>query len=226
MEKKLRHKYVSVRYGSLVSYGGNQRQASGKLLRRCGCGVVAAADLLVYLSAHETDLPPLLERSENIPASEYNALLKELQTHYLPLIPHFGLSGWLMALGLNRFFLRKHWPVRAFWGVRSGRLQRCIAQMLSRDMPVILAVGPNLPLFWRRKSLTLYKKTPAGNYRPAGGTCAHYVTITAADDQWLRVSSWGQAYYIRWQDFQHYVQQYSNYFASNILYLRPKRFFF
>lgn len=224
MDKQLRHPYISVCYGGAPSFGGNQRRAGKKITRQCGCGVVACADLLLYLGANRPGCTPVLPSEASIPAETYNGLLETLRRKYLPLFPRFGLNGLLMVLGLNRWLRRNRWPLRAVWGVRPGRMQRCIGQMLARDLPVILAIGPNLPLFWRRKKLTLYRKTPGGDYKPVGGTCAHYVTVTAMEGEWLHLSSWGEAYSIRWAEYQAYVKQYSSYFASNIVYLRPTRF--
>ena len=45
----LRNSYPCIRRGDDVSWGGSQAWASREELRRWGCGVVAAADLLLYL---------------------------------------------------------------------------------------------------------------------------------------------------------------------------------
>ena len=213
MRKHLLHPYISVQHDRLRSFGGDQRRAQKAITRKCGCGVIACADLLLYLE----------HRPLPVAAADYNALAEELRRRYLPLLPRFGINGLLLTLGLNRCLRSRSIHLRATWGVRPGRLQRCIGGMLARDLPVILAIGPNFPLFWRRKKLTLYKTASDGSRRPAGSTCAHYVTVTAMDDEWLHISSWGEAYSIRWAEYRDYVKRCSSWLVSNIVCLRPTR---
>ena len=46
----LKYPYISVSDGGLKSYGGDQGKSENATMRRCGCGVIAAADVLLYLS--------------------------------------------------------------------------------------------------------------------------------------------------------------------------------
>ena len=39
----------------MLSYGGSQRWLDSGALRQCGCGVIAAPDLLLYLRQQRTD---------------------------------------------------------------------------------------------------------------------------------------------------------------------------
>ena len=67
----LQHPYISIALPHGKSYGGGQQLSRDAMLRRCGCGVVAAADLLLeygvvlspvvenrdYFRAHARTLP-------------------------------------------------------------------------------------------------------------------------------------------------------------------------
>ena len=61
------------------------------------------------------------------------------------MIPHFGMAGWMLVLGLNRYFSHERIGLRAAFGVLPRNLWVRISAMLAHDIPVILLVGPNFP---------------------------------------------------------------------------------
>ena len=89
--------------------------------------------------------------------------------------------------------------------------------MLSDDIPVILAVGPNLPFVWKKEKLTFYTKNHEGNLLPTAKTKAHFVTVTGRDGAWLRISSWGKEYYISIREYREYVKSHSSFLVSNVI---------
>ena len=92
--------------------------------------------------------------------------------------------------------------------------------MLSADLPVILAVGPNFPAVWMKERLRFFVKSKNGVFRPGTATKSHYVTVTGMDEDWLRISSWGSEYYISRREYEDYVHRHSNPLFSNILYIK------
>ena len=54
-------------------------------------------------------------------------------------------------------------------------------------------------------------------HREAGATRAHYVTVTGVDGEWMTVSSWGQVYDIRREEFDRYRYRHSCGLYSNIV---------
>ena len=60
-EHALKGVYISVLRNGVLSYGGSQRWSDSATLRQCGCGVIAALDLLLYLRQQRTDCRGLLE---------------------------------------------------------------------------------------------------------------------------------------------------------------------
>ncbi len=135
-------------------------------------------------------------------------------------IPGFGLTGIAMAWGLNRLFRRKSIPFRAGWCLQEQQLWPRIARMLEADLPVILAIGPNRPRLWGRARLTFYRKTSDGSRQPAAAACAHFVTVTAMDSEWLRISSWGAEYYINRKEYTQYASKHSLWLFCNVLLLK------
>jgi len=221
MTAELKNPYISVRYGGILSFGGSQRRSRNRITRRCGCGVIACADLLFYLGAYHLGCGSLAAGEMPVPSDEYESFTNKLKRSYMPLIPRFGTSGFALAWGLNRYFKKHRIRLKARWGVRRSKLRRTIEEMLSKDLPVILSIGNNFPLFWRKKKLKLYIKTDAG-FSQTTSTKAHFVSVTGIDDEWLHISSWGQQYYIRWNEYVEFVDRYSSWAISNIVYLKQK----
>lgn len=222
----LQHPYISIALPHGKSYGGGQQHAFDAMLRRCGCGVVAAADLLLYLTRWHThgavDYFAGLLTDEPVPLPVYNALLRNLSRREFPMIPYAGINGVMLMAGMQLFFRRHGMPYTARWCLASGRLWERIEEMLRADIPVIMSVGPNFPLIWGDKCVRFYALSPAGGYVPASRAKAHYFTVTGLDGEWLRISSWGRRYYLRRREFEDYVKHTSTTIASNILLIARK----
>lgn len=226
MEHTLQNPYISVEQNGLSSYGGNQSWGNRRAVRKCGCGVIAGTDLLLYLHRNRPDCQAEFFRgvsnSGTIPLEEYNRYVDRLCRGYLPMIPALGLNTFVLAGGLNRYFWKFHVPLRAKWGVRPSQFWRCIQDMLDRDIPVILAVGANVPFPWQQHKVTLYTRSKSGDYLVSCGVKAHYVTVTGLDERYMRASSWGREYYICRTEYMRYVHKHSCCFFSNIAYIKEK----
>lgn len=92
-------------------------------------------------------------------------------------------------------------------------------EMLSKNLPVIMSVGPNFPCVWRNHKLPFYIRKNDGTYVQDCQVNGHYVTVTEMDETWLCISSWGKKYYINRQEYMEYVRRYSGFLVSNIVYL-------
>ncbi len=221
---RIRHKYISVRQGRNLSFGGSQMLFSSRAMREVGCGVIAALDLLLYLCLYHPGCGCAFfeDAAEDgcVDEKEYEELAKNLSKRFFPLIPKLGINGIMLAGGLNRFFRRYALPFRASWGIGSGRLFEEIEDMLARDIPVILAVGPNFPLFWQKHELQFYARRPEGTLFPACSIKAHYVTVTGIDAQRLQISSWGREYFIEREEYRDYIRRRSGSIVSNIVRIR------
>ena len=206
--KTLKHPFLEIesRYGT--AYGGNQAWFPHKFLRKSGCGVISAANVLLYKKG-----------KCQVTEAEYIDFAKNLWKYYFPVIPGFGMNGLTLVIGMNRYFLRKQLPYRACWKFSGKKLLGRIDRMLAQDIPVILSVGPNFPQFWGKETLNLYRKTKDRSYVLSTKTNAHFVTVTGREGRWLQISSWGKEFYISIKEYQEYVKKYSNSLVSNILYI-------
>ena len=210
----LKNPYLCVSGGIRPSYGGSQMNSGNPTIRRCGCGPVAALDTVWYLEHRGS--------SEPMPIKEYNRQLIKLCRRYFPLIPPFGINGLLFVAGLNRLFHDRKLPFRASWMMSGTRLWERVEDMLLRDCPVILSVGPNFPAFWQNNRLPFYTRNADGSFRKTAATKGHFVTATGIDPVWVRVSSWGREYYINREEYERYTRAHSNYAFSNLVYIKER----
>lgn len=210
--RTLQRPFLQMHGKSGTSFGGNQTWFLHKFLRKVGCGVISASNVLLYLQGREL-----------MTESAYMEFAKNIWMRYLPVIPGFGMNGLTLMFGLNRYFQKNGIPYRAFWGISGRKMIDRIDKMLEKDIPVILSVGPNFPDFWGKNQLTFYARTDDKKYIPAAKTKAHYVTVTARDGIYLQISSWGKKYYIDLREYREYVKCCSNSLVSNIICIREKK---
>ncbi|MBQ7371463.1 MAG: hypothetical protein IJW67_06220 [Blautia sp.] len=206
MKTELKHPYVSVISGETVTCGGNQKLHPDPAFQKDGCGVVAGTDWILYKQGRK-----------RISQEAYQALLDDMNRIYLPYQPNHGMSGFVFAKGMNRYCRSRKLPWRFIWGVPRKRLFSSIEEMLKADLTVVLTVGPSAP--WKKKTgrqLGLYQKNGQGIYAKVRSTGGHYMTVTGMDENWLQVSSWGEAFFINRREYLEYASEYSFYFYTNI----------
>ncbi len=216
---ELKNPIVSVLHPSGATYGGSQRLLENGSLSRAGCGVVAAADLLLYLALYHGCPTALTGKPESheISLGQYSRLCEKLRKKWLPVIPRFGKTGLDLAVGLNFLFSHYRLPYRSRWCAGHEKLFERAETMLKADIPVIISVGQNFPLVWGKEYLGLYSRGSDGSPRLSARVKAHYMTLTGMDELWLRVSSWGREYYIRRSEYLSYSRLHSLSLTCNIL---------
>lgn len=222
----LRYPYLSVKTQDGLSFGGSQTWCSSRLMRRYGCGVVGMGDILLYMGLNRpscsTDLQYGIQREDgNLSYPRYERYLRKMRRRYLGIIPGFGVPGFLIPHAMNRYFRHYKTDFRARWCVSQAKLYGRIEDSLARDLPVLLAIGQNIP-FWKRRKLSLYRQEN-GQYLPATEVKAHFVVVTGIENGYLQISSWGKEYYISWQEYLQYVRKNSSFLVSNICLIYEKK---
>ena len=193
------------------AFGGNQAWFAEKFMKKVGCGVISAANLLIHLQG-----------KDNLTEKEYMEFAKKIWLRYFPVFPGFGMNGLTLMFGLNRYFQKEKLPYRAFWANSGKKLLKRVDCMLNQDLPVILSVGPNFPNVFGKKTLNFYIKNSNGNYIPGVKTKAHYVTVTGRDGMYFQISSWGKEYYIDIREYREYIKDFSSPLVSNIICIKEK----
>ena len=223
MIKELKHPLCAVEYPWGISFGGSQMHTDDPVMTKCGCGIVAVQEVLIYISRYH-DCPgqalfgKMIERTV-ISQTEYNRYLDRLRSKYIHLIPSFGVNGISLVAGMNSVFRRYGYPYKGQWKIASKSFYPCMEEMLDLDIPVIISVGPNFPAVWGKKTVEL---NPERNMIgiPAQGINAHYMIATGLDDTCIHVSSWGRRYSIDRREYDEYVRSFSTSIVSNLVYIR------
>ena len=205
---ELKRPYPSVRNGEAGSCGGDQNWFADANFRRCGCGVIACADTLLYLRGQTA-----------LSRAEYMDYVNSLR-RYFPLIPYRGIDGVRLAMGMNVCLRRAGLPLRAGWSASGRKFWDRLAAMLADDLPAVLSVGPGFPRVWSAEALTLYRRSEDGAYVEAGRARAHFLTATGLDGERIRVSSWGRELYIGRAAYERYMRESSAALLTNLLQLR------
>lgn len=223
---ELKGNYIKINYGSTESYGGNQRLSSDRVVKKCGCGIVATLDCLLYLKSRcpWTDVPELgaFDGDASMSGESYESCLAVMRQKYFPVLYPLGTNGMALALGMSRFFKAHCLPFRAVWFPATAGIWGRMEKMLEEDIPVVCAVGTNFPKFWEKKGLALQVPDTSGGLRPSADARAHFVTVTGLDEAWMQISSWGKKYYVSRKDFTIYAGSISNPLLCGMLYIERK----
>ncbi len=156
-----------------VKHGGNQSNF-GKNVRRSGCGMIAACDMLLYKNG-----------KKSLSDSEYQQFVTSLckSFFYKHRLNCFGVPAGRIVSFLAKQDLHFRFVPRR--KLSNGKLGQLVREALESDTPVIVRVGLNgsgLP----------YKVTYDTNGRTSCGTMFwHYITVTGAEEDRLFFSSWG-----------------------------------
>lgn len=242
---KLETPYVSVD----GSYGGNQgwfkdmeKQRKGKTIEGYGCGLIGASDILLHLMGTPARVMEKKRlrgvRGQVTKKDDYSRYIEYMEKHFFHILPKLGISGILLAWNLNLYFFINRKKLRkitgayyfARWAVWPTKILDRMKEMLSNDLPVILAIGPGM---FRKNKLTLYNRIDDHSgmtiYKPVTKTKDHYVTVTGITEYpdaehkvMLEISSWGNKYYVNYHDYIDYVKRNDNFYFSNILYIKKK----
>ena len=225
MNAELLHSLCSVTSsGSTPLYGGSQMLSPDPVIHSWGCGAVAVLELLMYLSKYHgynmDDIFGGAVGDGTISVDDYNNLLEIIRKKYVPLLPHFGTNGVFLAAGINAAFRSHHIPLHARWGLSGRKIFDEITSALVRDIPVIISIGPNFPIFWEAKNVQLYSGLATRGLEKNAFVKAHYLIVTGIDDEYLTVSSWGRKYYISRSEYSVYAAKNSTFVLSNIVIIK------
>ncbi|MBQ8982541.1 MAG: hypothetical protein IJ079_03040 [Lachnospiraceae bacterium] len=244
MELK-KSEYIPVQYQGTKSFGGNQcwyptehYLSQDYAIHKWGCGAVAIADLFLYLAradhARDTSATSLARASRLIYSYEdYTLYLKFMQRRFTPILPYAGMNGFMLAAAANHYAMKYQIPIKASWKafLNDDQMIRAIRRMISEDIPVIISIGPNTPLFFKKEGIHFYIKsnkednTKLEHYSiGARNVHAHYVTVTGIvglknKKMLLKIASWGREFYIDYQEWREYIAQFGDRLTSSLLYV-------
>lgn len=231
-----------------------------------GCGLIAAADTLLYLSLYHAGYekliaPAAFAAGSPLDYSAYQSYVLGLRERddLFPLSAQFGGAlGTSLASGITRYGQEQGYNIQAKWGGRSKEIQSAeyvneasaramlsayfegeeleentekfqrktntILDMLSKDVPVIMAIGP-----FSEMNLYQYAQDGenAGQLVSAGAVGGHYFIVTNATVNFdtmqilMEIETWGETYVIDYLEFSAKIYKGMAY-LSDILYIDLK----
>lgn len=172
--------YLKIKTGSGYLYGGDQK-LFGKAVSSSGCGMIAACDVLLWLSG---------KACGEIPFPEYTAFAERLrdETFYKGRRNFLGIFPRRLAKILTEKSGRKfeYFPERKLRGKDGKKLEEIISRSLNGGVPIIVRVGFSF------NGLPYKIKYPASGKVRTGKMSWHYITITGISKNGvLTFSSWG-----------------------------------
>lgn len=248
--------YVPVVKDSMIYYGGcqmwfpeNHWYSKDYVLHNYGCGTIATSDLFLYLALQDEALRTLetglaIQDHYKIAYENYISYVHLINRHYTKTHRLIAVTGPAAASAINRYASGNKLKYHASWKWKSTYYDMLeqIEEMLSKDIPVVLSIGPNLPNLWGKKGIPFYERceidyqdenTKASEvskpyyYKAVKQNInSHYVTVTGLikDDVteriMLRISSWGKKYYINYEEYWDYIENSSAAFTSSIVYVK------
>lgn len=164
--------YVPVLRDSTVFYGGSQmwfpdnnKKSKDYIIHHYGCGTIATADLFLYLAIRKDIYrsgvtESVLQGTDSAYYKDYMSYVRKVNIYYTKTKRHIAVLGPRIAYAFNSYARTYQFPLRARWNLSLSyydMLER-IKEMLSRDIPVILSIGPNTPLLWKNEGISFYNK--------------------------------------------------------------------
>lgn len=251
--------YVPIIKDTGISYGGSQMwfpetkwYKKDTIIHRYGCGTIAVADLLLYLSCRKmylrTPITALAVNADNqIVYQNYLSYVRKIHDQYTKTLPLLAVLGPIAASAINTYSedyglnLRASWQ----WTLNYYEMYDLIEEMLNKDIPVILSIGPNTPKLWGRKGIPFYELREI-DFQPSQTVSdsskevskpyyyktvkydinGHYITVTGLiKDEltgriMLQISSWGSRYFIDYEKYRDYAENVGGTFTSSLLHVR------
>lgn len=223
-----------------IFYGGDQGWWKGidDKFAGVGCGIIAASNILQYYERRDKGTTSFLSKEEYMGYT--NALNKDIW--YMPFVG--GTIGLNISNGIERFKPNYKAELKAsfFSGAYNKRermMNEMIAQLKDKN-PIIFSVGPYI--LGNKENGVKMKKSVDGsliNYKysivdkKGGGKRVetlydHYVTLTGIvfnlkeQTTTFQISSWGEKYYVDYDEICDYVDEYHNAMFCDAIFVEEK----
>ena len=166
------------------SHGGNQacfgNYHRGKRIKRCGCGLIAACDMTLFL-----------QKTRVIPWTEYAEFVSE-KAKYLGIATIFGISPRRMIKMLTEMNSGHEFSFIPRYKLSGKKLSELLQGSVSAGTPVIVRAGEN------------FRRLP---YKMNGSERKmrwHYFTVTGINGDKLTFCSWGRKGEMSCSDLQRF----------------------
>ena len=179
--------YIKILDGAKEFHGGNQSNF-GKNAARSGCGMIAACDMLLFLTGRRS-----------LSAEEYRRFVESACSSffYRYNLNLFGVTARRIVKYLGeKGFMFRFVPKRKLKG---AVLEQYISESLDSGIPVIARIGLN------QKKLHYKITYPVSGKYSQGSMSWHYITLTGLEKDTVFFSSWGGKGEMLLSDLQLYM---------------------
>lgn len=224
--------YVKIKNMNIVSCGGNQAWCKTKRMQKAGCGVIALADISIYLAEQNPNMMTEAIRRISKPNGLYNKndYLEYVKFFYSRFVIHMmykGMNGISLKYAMNRYFLLNDIGLKASWKIflSDEKMMKDIRHLIRKNKPVVLSIGPNIPKLWGKEGVAFFVNKD-GELKESlkKKVKSHYVVVIGVTEikgeEYLVVSSWGKEYYINYKEYRNYIKHHGDRITSSILYIR------
>ncbi len=209
----------NVSYGSSQNWLYNEKlQIGNKFLQENGCGLIAFCDVVAYttiIQDYGDDIIGLRFNDDNtLDYDTYINYINKISKAYVD-IDEYGITSKELKNSFNYFYVDNALHSSAKIISWDCDMYDTIYNNIRNDYPVIMRISycKGLTNDSENETINLYT-LQNGKFEGIGKVGEHYVTITGivkdtiGSKIWLKVSSWGNCYYI---DYDEYI----NYKTSN-----------
>lgn len=260
--------------GSQMWFSTKHWYSKDYILHNFGCGTIATADMFLYLArqnkALQTPITAVAMSNRIVclgqPTANNNDLLQQpsqnyeneinypnyisyvhlINERYTRTLPVIAVIGPTIASAVNSYSDFFKLNMSATWRLKLNYydMYELIEEMLQKDIPVILSIGPNTPKLWGKKGIPFYELFEINYHEPDNNSeqaakpyyykavkqdiNGHYVTVTGLikDDIssriMLRISSWGKQYYINYEEYRDYVDNTGGTLTSSLIHVKKR----
>ncbi len=230
-------------------FPADHRYSKDYILHNYGCGTIATADMFLYLALQNEALQSpvtklALQGTNEIIYENYDPYIRKINEEYTKTRRVIAVLGPKIAAAINSYSNSYAFGYQASWKwtLTYYDMYDLIEEMLQKDIPVILSIGPNTPNLWGKKGIPFYDRREIDYQANTDETSeaskpyyykavkqdinGHYVTVTGlikddvTEQIMLRISSWGKQYYINYEEYRDYIETSSGTFTSSIVYVK------
>lgn len=233
VEENKKTKVIKVNNQDFIFYGGNQSwwKDVNVSLQKYGCGVIAMCNTELSIRGElEAEQAGIDNSSENdvytekdyIEISDYKKYIEDRynKCYRFPMKPPFnamGLMPWTMARGIKDFYGQFGIKVKSKWAptLSKNKIIDNISEMVDKGIPI----PASYYVFNKKNKLMFYSYDEKKNeIKESSGCTSHYFNITGIihietnneKNTYLSVSSWGELYYIKFDDWVKKLSYFTN----------------
>lgn len=222
--------FITINKNQELYYGGKQGwwREDNHVFAEYGCGVISMCNMEISLSEkydRKIDTKEVFFDINNIDYEEYRNYVNNRykDSYYFSrykFLSRLGLLPWTMKRGLKSFMSRFGIKAKIKWAptLKKKFIMLYIEEMLKNDIPITASYF----VFLRSRGLDFYVYENSKLLKSTSCT-SHYfnivdiVNMPEINDKYFVVSSWGNKYYVKADDWVNRLSVFSNILYCEIL---------